>query len=224
MNKQGFFITGTDTNVGKTWVTIALMRHFQRLGKSVVGMKPVAAGCQKQAEIWKNEDALLMQRYASITVAYELVNPYAYPMPVSPHLAGCENPVEMQVVLDRFRHLQALADLVVVEGAGGWLAPINEHQDISDLARQLGLPVIIVVGIKLGCLNHAKLTYRAIYDSGLNCAGWIANCIDPTMLMTQENIDTLKQAIAAPLLGVLPYTTHADFEYLADYIDMANLL
>ena len=221
---KSYFITGTDTDVGKTWATIALMRYFKQQGYSVVGMKPVAAGCtyasnvEHGGEVLRNADALLMQANASVDVAYELVNPYAYRLPVSPHIAGVDDPVNLAKVVSCFDTLKSLADIVLVEGVGGWYAPINQQEDISDLAKKLALPVILVVGIKLGCINHAKLSYQVIQQSGLECAGWIAACIDGDMLFLEENIETIKAALSVPLLGVLPYLPEADFDLLADRI------
>lgn len=217
---KGYFITGTDTDVGKTCATVALMRRFQHHGTTVVGMKPVAAGCELQHGQLKNADALLLQANASVAVDYKLINPYAYQQAVSPHIAGQHNPVVTATVQAGFAHLQPLADVVLVEGAGGWLSPINAHEDNRDLAYALGLPVILVVAIRLGCINHAKLTYQAIRHTGLPCAGWIANCIDPEMLCRNENIDTLKMALPAPLLGVLPYQDVIDFDLLAGELMM----
>lgn len=211
----GYFITGTDTDVGKTCATVALMRHFQQHGITVVGMKPVAAGCELQDGQLKNADALLLQANGSVAVDYGLINPYAYQQAVSPHIAGQHDPVVAATVQAGFDQLQTLADLVLVEGAGGWLSPVNAHEDNSDLAKALGLPVILVVAIRLGCINHAKLTYQAIRHTGLPCAGWIANCTDPGMLSRDENIGTLKIALPAPLLGVLPYQEVVDFDALA---------
>ena len=245
----GYFITGTDTDVGKTWATIALMRYFKLQGKTVVGMKPVAAGCtfrcpatngnpvppfekggssslgfvhknkyparEHQDVQLKNADALLIQENASIKVDYDLINPYAYALPVSPHIAGVDNPVKLATVVERFNTLKALAEIVVVEGAGGWYAPVNDTEDISDLAKALALPVILVVAIRLGCINHAKLTYQAIQHSGLPCAGWIAVCLAPDLLNRDENIQTITAVLPAPLLGVLPYLDSADFDLLA---------
>ncbi len=217
---QGYFITGTDTDAGKTWATLALMQYFKQQGKTVVGMKPVAAGCVMQDGQLKNADALMLQAHASVDVAYELVNPYAYELPVSPHIAGSNNPVELDKVLASYDVLSRKADVILVEGAGGWLAPINYHQDISDLAKALALPVIMVVAIRLGCINHSKLTYQAIRQSRLPCAGWIANCTDPAMLAREENIQTIAAAVAMPLLGVLPYTDLADFDALASFLQL----
>jgi dethiobiotin synthetase len=213
--KKGYFITGTDTNVGKTWTTIALMRYFKKQGQSVVGMKPVASGCLLTNSVLKNEDALLIQENASLPVDYELINPYAYEAPVSPHIAGADNPARLDKIVDSFDRLKELADIVLVEGAGGWLSPINATEDISDLAKVLNLPVIIVVAIKLGCINQAKLTDRAVRWSNLSCAGWIATCTDPDLLDRDETIQAVKASLNAPLLGILPFYARADFDELS---------
>jgi dethiobiotin synthetase len=220
--EQGYFITGTDTNAGKTWATIALMRYFKQQGKTVAGMKPVASGCsfqsaarERQDGQLKNEDALLIQENASLQIDYDLINPYAYELPVSPHIAGINNPVNLAKIVESFNVLKELAEIVMVEGVGGWYAPLNDYEDISDLAKTLALPVIIVVAIRLGCINHAKLTWQAIQHSGIQCAGWIAVCVDSDMLKLDENIRTIKTALNAPLLGVLPYLASADFDLLA---------
>lgn len=213
--EKGYFITGTDTNVGKTWATIALMRYFKQQGKSITGMKPVASGCFMQDGQLKNEDALLIQENASLKIDYDLINPYAYELPVSPHIAGINNPVKLAIIVEKFNALKEMAEIVLVEGAGGWYAPLSDYEDISDLAKSLALPVILVVAIKLGCINHAKLTWRAIQLSGIPCAGWIAMCVDPDILKPDENICTIRTALSVPLLGVLPYLASADFDLLA---------
>jgi dethiobiotin synthetase len=213
--QQGYFITGTDTNVGKTWSTVALMRYFKRQGQSVVGMKPVASGCFMEQDLLRNLDALLIQENASVPVAYDVVNPYAYLLPVSPHIAGVDNPLDLAVVLARFKQLSALADIILVEGAGGWYAPINNQHDVSDMAQALGLPVILVVAIKLGCINHAKLSIQAIKQSGLPCAGWIAVCTEPQLLCLDSNIHILSALLNTPLLGILPYMEDVDFDILS---------
>lgn len=218
--KEGYFITGTDTNVGKTWATIALMRYFKSRGKSVAGMKPVASGCLMQDGRLKNEDALLIQENASLPIDYDLINPYAYELPISPHIAGVNNPVKLDRLHAEFEVLKSLADIVVVEGAGGWYAPLNERETISDLAKLLALPVIMVVAIRLGCINHARLTYQAVVQSGVNCAGWIAVCTDPELLGGDQNIQAIKNTVDAPLLGVLPYRKVADFDFFAEQLNM----
>ncbi|MGZ4968390.1 MAG: dethiobiotin synthase [Methylobacter sp.] len=218
--EKGYFITGTDTNVGKTWATVALMRYFKSQGKSVAGMKPVAAGCLMQDGRLKNEDALLIQENSSISIDYDLINPYAYELPVSPHIAGVKNPVKLDHLAARFKSLKTIADIVVVEGAGGWHAPLNERDAISDLAQLLALPVIIVVAIRLGCINHARLTYQAIKQSGIHCAGWIAVSTDPDMLCGDENIQAIKNVLEAPLLGVLPYRKIPDFNFFSEQLNI----
>jgi dethiobiotin synthetase len=217
--EQGFFITGTDTNVGKTWATVALMRYFQAQGKTVVGMKPVASGCEWIDGKLCNQDALLLQKHASVVMDYELINPFAYQLPVSPHLAGENNPVDLQQIVTAFAKLQHAAEVVLVEGVGGWLVPLNNEGDnVASLARSLRLPVIMVVAMRLGCINHALLTYQAIVSSGLACAGWLAMCVDPQMKQLNENIHTLKLAIDAPLLGSIGYAAVADFDLFAKTI------
>jgi dethiobiotin synthetase len=218
--KKGFFITGTDTNVGKTWATIALMHYFKNQGESVVGMKPVASGCLLRDGQLKNEDALLIQENASLLLDYELINPYAYEQPISPHIAGLHNPVEMDLVLSRFDLLKNAADIVLVEGAGGWYSPLNAREANSDLAKALALPVIMIVAIRLGCINHARLTYQAIVQSGSRCSGWIGTCTDPDYSNVDETLFTLKADIDAPLLGVLPYNPTADFGFFAKQIEI----
>lgn len=222
--EQGFFITGTDTNVGKTWATVTLMRYFQAQGKTVAGMKPVASGCELINGKLCNEDALLLQENASVALDYDLINPFAYQLPVSPHLAGEQNPVDLNKVVAVFEILKQKAEIVLVEGVGGWLVPLNHYgDDVQTMATSLNLPVIMVVAMRLGCLNHARLTYQAIIDSGLNCAGWLATCVDPQMQKLDDNLATLKQLINAPLLGVVPYAEFADFEVFVKAIDLRGI-
>ncbi len=215
---KSFFITGTDTGVGKTCATVTLMHYFKQQGQTVLGMKPIAAGCEWLDGQLKNEDALLLQENASKQLPYKKINPYAYELPVSPHLAGKKNPVRIDTVVQHFNDLSNKADVVLVEGAGGWLAPINEQEDIADLVKALDIPVIIVVGIKLGCINHAKLTFQAINNIGVKCSGWLAVCIEPNMLKVEENIETLKKQISAPLLGIFPYMEKINFIKLSTKI------
>jgi len=220
--QQGYFITGTDTDVGKTWATISLIHYFKNQGHTVVGMKPVAAGCSLQDGQLKNADAVQMKAHSNVPVSYDLINPYAYPMPVSPHIAGADNPVKFEKIIANFAVLAGQADVVLVEGAGGWFSPLNDLQDNSDLAKTLNLPVILVVGIRLGCINQAKLTSLAIQQSGLNCAGWIAMCIDPKLPFVDENIQTIQKAIDLPLLGIIPFDSNADFAKMARCISFGD--
>ncbi|MGR9051646.1 MAG: dethiobiotin synthase [Gammaproteobacteria bacterium] len=205
MPGKGFFITGTDTGVGKTRTTLALIHAFQASGYTAVGLKPVASGCIETENGFRNEDAVMLQAQASMVLPYDTVNPYAYLEAVSPHLAGAANPADTNKIAAIVADVQAIADIVLVEGAGGWLAPINIREDIEDLAVNLALPVIVVVALRLGCINHAKLTFRAVRASGLVCAGWVACCSNFEMRRVGDNIQTLLSAIDAPLLGVLPY-------------------
>jgi dethiobiotin synthetase len=200
---QGYFVTGTDTGVGKTTVSCALLRAFAAQGKRVIGMKPVVAGSENGK--WPDVEQLIAA--SNISAAREHVNPYAFDPPISPHIAAQQAGIEIDlaVIQHAYQALSNQADIVIVEGAGGFLVPVNQTQNGEDLARALNLPVILVVGMRLGCLNHAMLTAQAIRVAGLPLAGWIANCVDPQMRVLEENIATLEQRLACPLLGVLPF-------------------
>ncbi len=215
MANKAYFITGTDTHIGKTWATVALMEYFKAQGKSVIGMKPVASGCALAGGKLVNADALLLQEHASIKIDYEDVNPYAYKLPISPHLAGLDDPVDFNKLINAFGKLTHQADVVLVEGAGGWYSPLNDSQDNSDLVIALGLPVILVVAIKLGSINHAALTSEAVAADGVAYAGWIANCLQPDEGYDQQVIESIKERISAPCVGVLPYLPRSDFKRLA---------
>lgn len=207
---NAYFITGTDTGVGKTRVSCALLHIFAAQGKTVVGMKPVAAGCEQGGG-----DVASLMAAGNVSALHELVNPYAFQPPLAPHVAAALAGVviEIEPICAAFAALQTQAEVVIVEGIGGWRVPLNAREDTSDMARRLGLPVILVVGMKLGCLNHALLTAQAINASGLELAGWVANRIDPLMSAFDENLDALQLRLAAPLLGVVPYNAQA-----AEYI------
>jgi dethiobiotin synthetase len=204
---KGFFITGTDTDVGKTRCALGLMAYLQRQGHRVVAMKPVASGCLESHEGLRNEDALLLQAQGSVDVDYSRINPYAFAPPIAPHLAAVQagTPIDLDVIAERFHQLSPHADYVVVEGVGGWRVPLNERESVSDLAIALGLPVILVVGLRLGCINHALLSAESIRASGLELAGWIANSLSPQMEMAEQNIQAIDARIGAPLLGRVPY-------------------
>jgi len=204
---RGIFVTGTDTGVGKTWVSAGLMATLQGQGLRVLGMKPVAAGCARTADGLRNEDALLLQRQGSHPVDYTVINPYAFAPPVAPHLAAAQAGVhiEMERIARHYQTLAAEADAVVVEGAGGWLVPLNERESMADLAVALELEVVLVVGLRLGCINHALLTAEAIRSRGCQLAGWVANTLDLHMSKLPQNILTIQQRIDTPLLGLIPY-------------------
>ncbi|MDD5033590.1 MAG: dethiobiotin synthase [Methylococcaceae bacterium] len=206
----GFFITGTDTGVGKTWASVALMQFLKSQGLTVIGMKPVASGCFRQEGELRNEDALLLMEQASFPVDYAKVNPYPFEPPVSPHIAARRSgqTIDVGMIVERLRELELLADYVLVEGIGGWEVPLNERERVSDLAKALGLPVILVVGMRLGCINHALLSHEAIVRSGVSCAGWIANRVNADFTDgEEENIDTLLTELATPCLADLPHGT-----------------
>jgi len=217
---QGYFITGTDTGIGKTWSTVALMQYFKNQGQTVLGMKPIASGCDEVDGRLRNEDALLIHQHASVVLPYEDINPYAFALAVSPHIAAEQVGVEIVLdnIVEKYQQIEKLADVVLVEGVGGWLVPLNAQEEVADLAQKLGLPVIVVVGIRLGCINQAKLTFAALQKTEVKCQGWIASCIERDMLMLDENIRTLCQATEMPLLAVLPYMEKLDPEYLSRQI------
>jgi dethiobiotin synthetase len=207
MIKNQYFVTGTDTDSGKTFVCQALLMAAREKGLKTVAYKPVSAGCDATENGLRNEDALLLQQQCTESLNYDEVNPIAFIDPVAPHLAA--NRVRKSIALDDLRAgLEALqakpVDLLLVEGAGGWRLPLNNNQFLSDLPVCAGLPIVLVVGLKLGCINHALLTVQAIKADGLKISGWVANQIDPNMLYLEENIATLKTLIEAPLLGQIP--------------------
>lgn len=203
----GCFVTGTDTGVGKTLVSCALLLRLRERHARVVGMKPVAAGTVPAPGGDDNEDALALRAASSMHVARELDNPCCFPLPLSPHLAAraAGQRIEVRMLAARYRQLAALADAVVVEGAGGFHVPLNETETGADLAVALGLPVLLVVGLRLGCLNHALLTQDAILARGLTLAGWVANRIDPAMQAQDDNIATLRARLQAPLWADIPH-------------------
>jgi dethiobiotin synthetase len=206
----GLFVTGTDTGIGKTYVAERLIRGFAAAGWRTVGMKPIAAGTDDTADGPRNDDALALAQAGNVDVPYELTNPYALPMPVSPHLAARRAGVSVD--LDRiraaYRALAERADVVIVEGAGGWHAPLSDKLSMADLARGLQIPALLVVGMRLGCLNHALLTAQAIEASGVADCGWIANRIDPHMLLADENIATLEQRFRAAPLAIVEHSSN----------------
>jgi len=219
---MSYFITGTDTGVGKTLVSCTLLHGLAAQGKRVVGFKPVAAGCDDADH---NEDARALRAASSIQAAYGQINPYCFPHAIAPHLAARHAGVRIEFgrILASYRELAAQADTVIVEGVGGFCVPLNAQQDSADLAAALGLPVILVVGMRLGCLNHALLTLRAIAAQPLECAGWVANVLDETMPALQENIAALRERIEAPLLGIVPQMAQADTKAAARYLDFSLL-
>jgi dethiobiotin synthetase len=204
----GVFVTGTDTGVGKTWVSLGLMAALQAQGLSVVGMKPVSAGCERTPAGLRNNDAVLLQRQASVAHPYERVNPVALEPAIAPHIAAAEvgAPIDFARIERAYRKLAGSADLCVVEGAGGWLVPLSPRKSFADLAERMGLPVLLVVAIRLGCLNHAMLSAESIQRRGLPLAGWVANLLASDTPRARENIAALDERIRAPRVATVDYT------------------
>lgn len=204
---KGLFVTGTDTGVGKSLVAAALLRAFGRAGAKAVGMKPVAAGAVRTDQGWRNDDVDALVSAGNVDAPVEAVNPYCFEPPIAPHLAAREagEAIDLDLVVQRFRTLAARAEVVVVEGAGGFLVPLNDRETLADLAVRLGLPVVLVVGMRLGCLNHALLTAEAIRSRGLPLAGWVANRTDPDMLRYDGNRDALIDRLGMTPLAEIPY-------------------
>ncbi len=210
--KISFFVTGTDTGVGKTLVSAALLHALAAHYPRVVGMKPVAAGTVQTEDGDANEDVLALRAASNCRVPPALDNPVLLPDPVSPHIAAARAGVHIDIphLVACHRQLVQLADAVVVEGAGGFLVPLSDTETGADLAQALDLPVVLVVGLRLGCLNHALLTAEAIRSRGLTLAGWVANQVDPAMTAPGDNIAFLRQRFAAPLLASIAYQPRPD--------------
>lgn len=207
---QGYFITGTDTGVGKTLVSRILIQRLLQTHARVVGFKPVASGCRKTPSGLRNDDAVALQELSSVVLPYATVNPYAFEAAIAPHLAATA--ADAQIDLARLCATidSVVADRVVVEGVGGWLVPLTRQETLADLAQRLQLPVVLVVGMRLGCLNHALLTAAAIRNSGLPIAGWVANEIDPTFERCGDNIAALRERLDTPLMMRLPWLSQSD--------------
>ena len=223
---HGFFVTGTDTGVGKTLIACALLHAFAAAGRRVVGMKPVAAGVEQGAGGLINADVRLLRGASSIDAPLALINPYCFMPPIAPHIAAEQAGViiDLARIAQAFAQLAAAADVVIVEGAGGFCVPLNRHEDAADLARTLGLPVLLVVGLRLGCLNHALLTAQAIRGRGLRLAGWLANRIDPAMAVAEENTRALTERLGAPLVAKIEFAAAPDPARIATQLDMSGLI
>jgi len=226
MKAFGCFVTGTDTGVGKSLVSSALLRRLAGHGLRAVGMKPIAAGttCHQGAQV--NEDVTQLQAAGNVDAPSGLRCPYLLRAPLSPHLAAAAegSAISLPRITSAYQQLANLADAVVVEGAGGFRVPLTDELDGSDLAVALGLPVVLVVGIRLGCLNHALLTREAIRARALPLAGWVACRIEPDMAAAHANVQTLCRRIDAPLLGDIPWLEQPDADAAAPFLDMHSLL
>ena len=217
---RSVYVTGTDTGAGKTVASTALLHALRGHGLRAVGMKPVASGCTREPEGWRNEDALALLAASDPRPDYGDLNPYALPEPLAPELAAREAGIEVALapLLAAHARLAATADAVVVEGVGGWMAPFSGDLMQADLARALDLPVVLVVGLRLGCLNHAYATARAIAADGLRLAGWIASEVDPGMARIDDNVALLAARLPAPCWGRLPHAPDAAPAAMARYL------
>lgn len=226
MTARGFFVTGTDTGVGKTLAACALLHAFARTGKRVVGMKPVAAGATRAGSSLMNEDVAQLREASTVDPGKRFINPYCFESAIAPHIAAEQAGVSIDLgtIVKAYAELSTRADVVVVEGAGGFCVPLTDAEDTADLARRLALPVILVVGIRLGCMNHALLTAAAVRARGLELAGWIANRIDPAMVVADQNVAALDARLAAPRLGEFGYSSAPRPCDFAPAIDVAALL
>ncbi|GAB2905734.1 dethiobiotin synthase [Paraburkholderia jirisanensis] len=225
------FVTGTDTEIGKTLVSAALLRGFVRAGLRAAAMKPVAAGAFERDGVWHNEDADQLDTASSVLLPPEIRTPYLLKEPAAPHIVAAREHVELDIAHIAACHAQALqqADVVVVEGVGGFRVPLTDTHDTADLAVTLNLPVLLVVGMRLGCISHALLTAEAIAARGLRIAGWVANRVDPALLFADENIAALRERLArqydAPLLGIVPHLPPpASADTAAGHLDIDALL
>ncbi len=207
---QSYFVIGTDTNVGKTYVASALITHFANAGFNTIGMKPVASGCKLMSEgSWQgklvNDDVIALSKASNVKASLDLINPYRFGPAIAPHIAAEQAGVEtdLAVIIKSYHALTAIADVVIVEGAGGFFVPINAQQTLADLVLKLNISIVLVVGMRLGCINHALLTVAAIQSYGLILAGWVANQIDPNMENFAENVHALQERISAPCLSIV---------------------
>jgi dethiobiotin synthetase len=223
---NALFIAGTDTDVGKTVASKAILQAIANKGFTTVGYKPVAAGCERTEQGLRNSDALHLMKVATQEMPYDDVNPYALELPASPHIAAKhENlTIDYKVLSDKLAYLKTKADTVLIEGAGGWRVPVSDTDCLSSWVKQEKLPVVLVVGVKLGCLSHALLTAESIEADGLTIVGWVANRINPGTEHYAEIIEVLESRIRAPKLGEIPYIPSAKRTELGKYINLEPLM
>ncbi|WP_338846497.1 dethiobiotin synthase [Massilia sp. W12] len=222
------FVTGTDTDIGKTLVSATLLHQLKRQGLRTVGMKPVAAGCVLQQGQRSNADIEQLQQASSIETPLEMRCQYLFDPFCAPHIAAARNGVQIELapIVQQYHALQTLADAIIIEGVGGFCVPLSAQYDTADLAQRLNAPVLLVVGLRLGCINHALLTQEAVRARGLQLLGWVGNLIDPHMAYPDENIATLKQKLHAPCLGIIPRLTCSTPQQAGQavrYLDFASL-
>ena len=208
---RGLYVTGTDTGAGKTLASCVLVHALRRSSRAVGAMKPVASGSRATADGWRNEDGEALLASTGRDLPYHWVNPYALAQPTAPEIAAQQQQIRIDIAVldDAWAQLQRCCDAVVVEGVGGWEAPLAADLMQADLCRRWHLPVVLVVGLRLGCINHARLTLRAIAADGLDCIGWIGNRVDAALLYAEETLALLRTQLPVPCLGVLPHLPHA---------------
>jgi dethiobiotin synthetase len=221
----GYFITGTDTEIGKTLTTLALMQSLKKAGRQVGGMKPVASGCVRTRSGLRNDDAMRIKSMADIEVPYDLVNPYAFEAAVAPHVIAEQEGINIDLsrIKSCYNKLSESVDIVVVEGVGGWRVPLGQEQAVPDMVRALALPVVMVVGMKTGCINHAVLTAEAIKHDGMQLLAWVANQVDPEYSTLLPTMDYLNTKLKIPMLGHIPFMAEPDLDEITACIDLKQL-
>jgi len=222
---RAIFVSGTDTGIGKTRATLALLEAFKSRGLTVAGMKPIASGCEERKSVLTNQDALAIQSCSSGQIEYADINPYAFAPPIAPHIAAARAGITVDplAIQDSFHKLAKTYDRIVMEGVGGWRVPLSMDYSTVDLVNSLHLPVVLVVALRLGCINHALLSFECMQNDAVTVAGWIANRLDPDYGETAETIQFLEQHIQAPLLGILPFQPSCNAESLVAAIDISSL-
>ena len=222
---RGLFVTGTDTGVGKTLVACALLQAYAVQGVRVIGMKPVAAGAHFKNGVWINRDVDDLIAASNVKAPRNTINPYCFEPPIAPHIAAAlqHNKIDTKFICENYQHLTTLADIVVVEGAGGFCVPLNALETSADLAQQLALPVLLVVGMRLGCINHALLSAEAVRARGLKLAGWVANHIDAEMLQSEANVAALQTRLNAPMISCVAYVDAPQSAVVAQGLDLSAL-
>ncbi len=224
--KLGLFVTGTDTGVGKTLISAALVRGFAQRGYRTAGMKPVAAGCREEQGVLVSDDVEMLRAASNVELPRSVINPYTFEPALAPHIAARQagRAIEIHQIRAAFARAGEATEVLVVEGVGGFRVPLGNGQDTADLAVALGLPVVLVVGMRLGCLNHALLSVEAIRARGLFLAGWVANCLDREMGAQEENLEALRQLIHAPCIGVVPFQQQPNVQSVTEMLECGKFL
>lgn len=222
LKHSGVFVTGTDTNIGKTAMVCGLLVALKKQNIRSIALKPIASDCEMTAEGLRNNDGLALQKYSHTSLDYDWINPIRFAEPISPHIAASDLTVQ-NVLKASHRGFSVPRDFIIVEGVGGWKVPISDTETMADIAKAINLPIVLVVGMRLGCVNHSLLTVDNILQDSTILAGWIANVIDPEMLYMEQNIRSLQKRIPAPLIGVVPFQKIIDPEVTANYLDLSFL-